>query len=266
MKMWHVLFILTLFCLSFSVQMTTPIYKNINNGGSIFLGTIGPGQTLNVEFNPWINDEKGEYKGHYDLAKAVSLPEEWSSTTSKLYGDPLQITITSSKFEKEGIYNITILIIDEDNAEGLDNISINGKVEIKHNIMEMTINPEKMETGANQPAKYFITISNLGEASDVFEVSSENIPKWPFKKYIYVSKMSSKTISYEIAEEEEETFKPTIIVRSLSSNIIESRKNISLVVHSNLMNDYKATNYGTPLFPILEEPVFALMGLISNLW
>ena len=78
--------------------------------------------------------------------------------------------------------------------------------------------------------------------------------------------MKSKTITYEIAESEEEIFTPTIVVRSLSSDIIESRKNISLVVYSNLLNDYKATNYGTPVFPILEEPIFALMGLVSNLW
>ena len=156
----YILLVLLLCSMLFSIQMLDPVSKELQTGDKIFLGTVGPGQTLNVEFNPWINDEKGEYGGHYDLARVINLPDGWSSTESKLYGDPLQITITSSKFEKEGIYNVTILIIDEDNAEGLDNITITGKVEIKYDVMEMQVNPKKIEIGANQPARYFITISN----------------------------------------------------------------------------------------------------------
>lgn len=246
--------------------MLEPISKDIGEGEEIFLGTMGPGQTLQVEFDPWIYDSKGVNVGHYDLVNTTSLPEDWKSTESKLYGDPLQLTITSSEFEEEGTYDVTINIIDEDGAEGIGDIEFIGKIKIQHDILDISVQPEKITTGANQPARYYITVVNKGSANDVFEIESENIPKWRFKKYVYIPAMSSKTVLYEIVEKEEESFKPIIVVTSTSSSIIQEEKELTLEVRTDILNDFKATNHGTPIFPILEAPIFALMGLLSNLW
>jgi hypothetical protein len=37
-------------------------------------------------------------------------------------------------------------------------------------------------------------------------------------------------------------------------------------VQPDLLSDYKAVNNGALFFPIIEAPVYALIGLLSNLW
>lgn len=266
MEFKNIVLILMVLSITFAVQMLEPVSKDLESGEEIFLGTIGPGQTLELSIDPWIYDSSGEYIAHYDLATAVELPEGWKSQQSKLYGDPLHMTITAPSDEAEGSYQIGIGVLDEDQAEEVEDLVFIGVVKVEYDIMDIDVQPQTITTGANQPAKFYITIMNKGSASDVFEVGSENIPKWSFKKYIYIPPMSSKTIVYEIVETEEETFNPIVNVVSTSSGIIKEKKNLTLEVHTDLMNDYKAVNHGTPIFPILEEVIFAFMGLLSNLW
>ncbi|MFA5049947.1 MAG: hypothetical protein WC501_02980 [Candidatus Micrarchaeia archaeon] len=261
-------YLFTLLCICsvfFPVHMVSPADTDVNWGDEIFLGKMGPGQTIYIEMNPWVYSED-EYKGHYDLMLAYDLPEGWKSTESKLYEDPMQITITSFNLEKEGTYPIKIKIIDEDGAENIGDIEFTGKIEILHDIMDVNIEPEKISTGAGQPARFYITVVNKGLASDVFEIRTENTLRWNFKKVVYVPEMSSKTIVYEIVENEQEKFNPIIIVESKSSKLIIEKHDLELDVNTNLFNDFKAVNHGTVIFPILQEPIFALMGILSNLW
>ena len=89
------LFILLCVCsVFFPVHMISPADTDVTQGNEIFLGKMGPGQTIYIEMDPWVYSGD-EYKGHYDLMLAYDLPEGWKSTESKLYEDPMQITITS---------------------------------------------------------------------------------------------------------------------------------------------------------------------------
>lgn len=267
--------ILMLISISFSVEMLEPVNKEIVPGEEIFLGTIGPGQTLQLNMNPWIYEGE-EYVAHYDLAVAEDLPDGWKSTDSKLYGDPLQVTISASEKESEGMYEVKVIIIDakkvngtvltNESAEGVHDVEFKGIIQVQHEIMDVNIEPKEIVTGANQPSKYYITITNKGSASDVFKISSNNIPKWTFEKLVYIPPKSSKTVIYEIVESEEEIFHPIITVVSTSSSIIEKEEELTFTVQSDLFSDFKAVNNGISIFPILEEPIFALMGLLSNLW
>ncbi len=254
-------------CSVYAVQLIEPVAVEIKGGETINVGTIGPGQTISIDIarRVYVGGKFGT-GGDYDLALATNLPSGWKSTESKLYDNPLQVTITAAKDAAEGKYSATVKVLDEDNKEMLGNISFTVNVNIIHDVMDLQVNPVNIETGAGQPAKFQITITNKGSASDVFELRSENVKRWIFKKYIYVAGMSSKTIPYEIAANEEETFNPKIIVESTSSSIISEEKVVTLKVSSNVLNDYEATNHGTLIFPVIEGPIYAIMGLLSNLW
>ncbi len=265
MKSKYIFVLLCVCSAFFSIEMLSPSQTQINNGDEVFLAKIGPGQTFYVEVNPWVYEGE-EYKGHYDLMEVSEIPQGWKSTSSKLYEDPMQITITSFDNEKEGTYYVKIKVIDEDNAESIGTVEFIGKIEILHDIMDVSIEPKKISAGAGQPARFYITVVNKGGASDVFEVRTEDTPRWNFIKTIYVPEFSSKTIVYEIVENEQEKITPTIVVESQSSSLIIKKQKLELDVSTNLFNDFKAVNHGTIIFPILQEPIFAMMGLLSNLW
>lgn len=259
--------IMLLLSVSFSITVVYPSVGDVKNGDVIDLGTIGPGQTVSILIDPIVKTGGlRELGGTYDQAVAVDIPKGWSSKESKLYQNPLQVTITADPNAKEGNYTAKVTVIDEFNGEELGNITFTVKVRITWDVMDFDVSPAYVNVGPGQPAKFSITITNKGSTSDVFEVSAIGPRKWEFKKPVFVPAQTSKTINYEIVGSEEETYRATINIVSLASSNIADEKNVTIFVHSDLFGDYKATNHGTLLFPIFEAPIYAIAGLLSNLF
>lgn len=256
--------------LSFALTLQSPSVAGVDDGDVIDLGTIGPGQTVSILIDPIVK-EGGIHGtgGYYDLAYADDLPRGWKSEKSELYGNvyaPLQVTITADPDTPEGNYTALVTVADEGNGEMLGNVTFTVKVRITWDVMDVDVTPEYKTVGPGQPARFGITILNKGSTSDVFEVSAEGPKRWEFTKPVFVPAESSRIIYYEIVAEEEETYKATISVVSLASRNIAEEKNVTLFVHSDLLGDYKATNNGVMVFPIFEAPIYAMAGLISNLF
>jgi hypothetical protein len=262
--------ILALFILAsvvFPLQVVEPAVKEISDGDTIFIGTIGPGQTISIGIHPkvYTGGKFGE-GGRYDYATVDKLPTGWKGKNSKLYGDPLQVEITAEKNAPEGEYTAEITVQDEDNGEKLGQVKFKVKIKIVHDVLDVDVTPTSMTVGPGQPARFAITITNKGTASDVFNVKADGVERWIFEKPVHVPKMSSKTIVYEITESEEETYFPVISVVSTSSPLIHQEQSVVFKVQPDLLSDFKATNHGILIFPIFEAPVYSLAGLISNLW
>ena len=251
----------------FAIQMIEPELMEISEGDTIDMGTMGPGQTMEIQLHPKVY-EGGIHGigGNYDRAYASSLPAGWSSKPSKLYGNPLQVTITAGSYTEEGVYIIPISVEDEGNGEELGVVTFNLKVRISEDVMDFSVYPSSKEVGIGQPARFQITINNRGNAGDTFKASAEGVSKWEFTKLVYIPPRSSKTITYEVAGFEEESYTSIITVESSSSSRVSSYRTISLNVHPDLLSDYKAINNGALLFPVIEAPIYALVGLLSNLW
>ncbi|MFA5381560.1 MAG: hypothetical protein WC356_00175 [Candidatus Micrarchaeia archaeon] len=267
MKLIAIIFIIIIGMCFASIELIEPISKNVKNGELIYLGAIGPGQTIGISFNPEIK-EGGKYGtgGFWDYIEVTTVPEEWKSSDSKLYSNPSQIEITASKNAPEGNYSSTITIFDEDNADELGNITLYLITEIKHDIMDFEVSPKTKITGANQPAVFTIKIKNKGLVQDKFEISSSDIPDWTFKKSVYVPGNSEKEILYEVVGKEKAEYDIFIKSTSESSDIITESEKVHIKIETNLISDWKATNNGLLIFPIIEAPIYSLMGLISNLF
>jgi hypothetical protein len=250
-----------------AISMVAPQAKELTNGDTVYLGEIGPGQTIEMRVNPWVTTGGlHDTGGLYDTAMVISKPNGWESTKSPLYANPMWITITADPNAVEGDYYANITIIDENYGEKLNNITFTVRIKIKWDILDMTVSPTSNIVGPNQPAIYKITITNKGAASDDYEVKSKGAKRWEFKKAVFVPSQSSRAISYEMAAGDEETYKPTITVVSRSSHNIHKEQNVTFTVRSDLFGDLKAINNGVILFPVLEAPIYALGGLISNLF
>jgi len=251
----------------FALQIVEPAVKDISDGDTVYIGTIGPGQTISIGIHPkvYTGGKFGE-GGRYDYATVEKVPTGWKGKNSKLYGDPLQVEITADKNAPEGEYTAEIAVQDEDNGEKLGQIKFKVRIKIVHDVLDTTVTPTSLTVGPGQPARFAITITNKGTASDVFLVKAEGVERWIFEKPVLVPKMSSKTIIYEITESEEETYFPKISVVSTSSPLIHQEKQVVFKVQPDLANDFKATNHGILIFPIFEAPVYSIVGLLSNFW
>ncbi len=258
---------LLLFSLVFSINIVSPVSQNVKEGDIIDLGVIGPGQTVSILIDPIVKTG-GIYGigGTYDMAVAHDLPRGWDAESSKLYQNPLQITITADPDAPEGNYSTKVTVIDEYDGEKLGNVTFTVNVRITWDVMDFDVSPTYRRVGPGQPARFSITVVNKGSTSDVFEVSATGPKKWEFKRPVFVPAKSSRTVSYEIVGNEEETYRVTLNVVSLASRNIANEKNVTMFVHSDLFGDYRATNNGVIVFPIFETPIYALAGLISNLF
>ncbi len=248
-----------------AINIISPVETEVNQKDIIDLGTIGPGQTISVLIEPEVH-KGGMYGtgGFYDYAVATALPEGWTAKDSKLYGTPLQVTITADPNAEEGYYYSSITVVDEFYGEKLDNLTFSARVTISYDVVDISIDPTYVKTGPGQPARFSITIMNKGSTGDAFEIKSEGSKRWEFKRAVFVPAESSKTIYYEIAGEEEETYKTTISVESLASSIIHDEKEVTVDVQSSIIDDIKATNNGVLIFPVFEGIVYAFLGLIAN--
>ena len=259
---------------SFAIHLVSPEVKDVKTGDVVDIGTIGPGQTVSLLIDRKVTTGgvHGE-GGLYDMAVAEDLPRGWVPKESALYQDPLQVTITADPNAPEGDYTVLIKVVDEGEGptpgttgEQLGNVTFLVKVHITYDIMDFEVSPAYMTVGPGQPARFAIRITNKGSTSDVFEVSAIGAKQWEFRKLVFVPAQTTKTIPYEIVASEEETYRSTMSVVSKASPIIADQKNVTLFVRSDLIGDYKATNNGVIVFPIFEAPVYALAGLISNLF
>jgi len=258
--------LLVFVALAGALDIKSPVQQTITNGETIDVGKIGPGQTLAVQINPSVTTGgilgNG---GNYDKAVFVNLPIKWKSEDSKLYQNPLQVTITADENATPGDYYANITVIDEQGGEELGNFTFGIKIKITWDVIDFKVSPASKIVGPGQPAQYQITITNYGAASDAFQISAGGIKKWEFTKAVFLPPKSSRTIVYEISSEEEETYHARLTAISMSSKNINAEQNVTLVVKSDLWGDMKATNHGAVLFPIVETPVYALTGLLAGI-
>jgi hypothetical protein len=253
---------------AFALEVLSPVVvNNVQENSVLELGAIGPGQTISLEINPHLK-EGGKFGqgGRYDYATVSGLPFGWKAKDSKLYGDPLQVEISADPNAEEGNYTAKVTVHDENNGESLGEISFLVQVKITRDVLDMVVSPTSQTVGSGQPARYAITITNKGTASDVFIVSTEGVDRWIFEKHVFVPAQSSKTVTYEISENEQARYVPLIKVVSTSSPIIHKEERVVFNVQSDLLSDFKATSHGIFVFPIFEAPAYAIAGLLSNLW
>lgn len=252
------------FHLLFSIQLVSPVIREISENETVYIGKIGPGQTISVEVYPKVF-EGGKFGrgGNYDYAYAWALPPKWKSTPSKIYGNPLQVSLTPPPDAKEGNYTIEINVEDEGNGELLGVYRFFVMVEITHDNLGLSVKPQKQTVGIDQPAVFTITIENKVDSGDIFIVSSQGVPGWEFSKPVYVPPRSNKSIAYEIVYSEEELFAGKIYTQSQSSPVVRQEVGFAVDVRSDFISDCKAVNRGTLLFSPFEGLIYSLAGIIG---
>lgn len=249
------------------LNVIRPVDRVVQDGSEILLGDVGPGQTVFLEANALV-ESGGKFGlgGRWDRLEITDVPEGWNSEDSLLYEQPLKARVKVAPDAADGDYVILARAVDIDGQEELGQVDLRLRVRVTRGVFAMEVEPTRVETGATQPASFTITIRNSGVASDAFEISSDGVPAWNFRKTVFVPYGTARQVQYEFASSEEGEYAPVIRVRSVSSPLVGGEKKVSLGVSTSLWSDYRATNNGLLLFPVFEQAAYSVMGLISNLF
>ncbi|MFN3909698.1 MAG: hypothetical protein ACK4J0_00495 [Candidatus Anstonellaceae archaeon] len=258
---------LNLFFAASTIKLIEPQQPEVKEYELVDYGTIGPGNTFLVKIDPIVRNSKGDFLGQWDWAEITKLPEGWKADKSKIYGNPLVMEIIAPRDAEDGVYELEIKLVDEKGQEKIGEEFVFGlQVKVDRKILETKITQESKIFGANQPAKFYIEIKNLGNAKDVFILNIKGVKEWEVEKYIYIPPKESKNIVYEINSQTPGTYELKIEVKSTSSDRIFERKKIDFLVKTDVLSEYKAVNYGVILFPLTQLPMYAIAGLIGLLF
>ena len=250
------------------IRAVSPSSLLVHSGDKVSLGTIGPGQTVSFLADPEVT-EGGIHGvgGSWDRLDVTSVPDGWVGTNSPEQVNPLHVKITAPPDAENGLYEMGVQALnrgDKEKIGGAVNFSL--LVEVSREVLEVSVTPERMEVGAGQPARYMVTIRNTGAASDVFKIYSRGVPLWDFEKRVFVPSKSEKTVAYEVVSEEEQELEVRVTVSSDSSYLLSETKKVVLKANTSLFSDYAACGHGVLLYPVIQGPVYALIGLLANLF
>jgi len=247
------------------INIADPTIQTLHNGDTVYVGVIGPGQTIPVRFDA-ITTSGGKFGvgGRWDYIEVTAVPQGWKGFNSQLHENPLQINVKADPLAPEGNYSVIATVVDENNGDLMGNLTLNLVFTVSHEVYSYTVYPEHITVGAYQPARFHININNMGNAPDTFVISTEGINTWTFKKTVYVPPKDSREVIYEVVGNDEETYSLTILIKSESTPLLQGSKNVTVDVKSDLRADYKSIVNGMLIFPITESTLYAFLGLLSN--
>ncbi len=255
------------------ISVLTPIQQSISSSNQVVnLGLVGPGQKVEVTFDRGTQQQVSYLNASYygfreavwDKANVVSMPAGWSASDSLYYETPLTVFVFVSPNASEGLYNFTVEFLNE--YQGVQPFNATFQVQVSDNVVETSLLNPVVYTSVGQPAVYTLNVQSLSSASDIFEVSAEGLPyNWQFTKTFFLPRDSNVTVYYEVVGSELKNLNFNIRVQSISSSLISSEANASLVTTSSLIQQMEGVSEGVPLFPSIEQTVYSLIGLVAGL-
>ncbi len=253
-----------------TVTLVEPV-QQVAGDSAIHLGVVGPGQTMELKFSrdtgvpAAINPTTGK-NALWDQASIVrsTLPNEWSSRDSLKYENPLTVYVTVSPDAEAGGYSFTVAFTDE--YEGTQPVTADFTVTVDpSSIFEVGLVEETASAGVGQPAVFKLIARNRGIASDTFMIKASGLPyDWQFSKTFFLPHGQEKDVYFEVVGNIQKEVPFTINVTSLSSGKITHTLTAKVVTQNTLLQEAKSTTLGLPLFPTVEQHVYALIGLVVN--
>lgn len=251
---------------SYYIKVVDPVQAQFTEEPHVVpLGVAGPGQSIDL-----IVDPTSGGPGNWEILRIdpESLPQGWSVRDSLVYESKLKAIIHIGPTTAPGQYTLKAWVEDEGNYHKMGNKTFTLTVDVSLDVFAVSVNPVEQQVGVQQPAIYYITIENKGSAGDSFEVTWSGLPlAWgvPKPRSMFIPHNSAKVVPVEIPTREPSVNKVALNVTSLSSPQLTWSRDVDLRVASSLWQDWKAAGQGGLLFPILEQPIYALLAFIANL-
>ncbi len=278
-RIQNTLIVFTLFLSFFAPSVSAsnltviePVSQTAGAGDVVDLGVVGPGQKLEVAATR-ASGEKAkniafEKEAGWDRLFVIpsELPPGWSFEDSKWYEERMHVFVTVSRDAEDGIYFFKTRAFDE--YEGVPALETTFKVTVSRDLLEAGLLEKTISVGVEQPALFYLRLKNKSSASDVFEIKVSGPPSTGVgvTRKAYLRHNSEDFIPIELFEGERGEYAVRFDVKSLSSDAINARESATLLVFTSLLHDMQAVSHGVLLFPTAEQPVYALLGLIAEIF
>lgn len=244
-----------------------PVNATLHSNQTLYLGKVGPGESFFVLANPNSTSLNGNYVNlGWDTLEAISLPTGWSSQASPLYENPMKMKITVAPSAKYGVYELTLRSVNLQNYSDLGNLTFYAYVNVTSSIFSLNVYPTTLSAGLGQPTNIYLTINNTGISDDPFIISASGLPAWNFSDEVISLHSTKNTFTYPVFINEPGVYPFNLTVASATSPLIKETYPIKFIAKESLLNDYNAIGNGIGLSPIIFEPAYAFMSLISYLY
>lgn len=250
-----------------SINITEPYPAIVPNNGSMYLGKVGPGQPFYVTAESTAINASGiPIERGWNQLNATGLPAGWVVTNSSVYSEYLTVRITPSSTAANGTYTFRLIARNFGNYSKLGIVEFTAYVNVTPDVFSLTVNPYNITTGPGEPSNIYITINNTGVSDSPFYINAQGLPAWNGTEDVIALHQTSRTFVYPIYEYEPGTYKARMYVGSTASSLVHKQANVTMVVRASVPNDYKAIGYGAAVFPVIYEPVYAVMYLLRLLF
>ncbi len=244
-----------------------PIITTLYNGGSTYLGKVGPGESFYLLANASTTNTTGSYVNlGWDTLKSIKLPTGWYAQQSPLYENPMKIRITVSPNTTNGRYSMILRAINVNNYSKLGNLTFTAYVNVTTNVFNVAVSPQKLYSGVDQPTTLHINIINTGISDDPFLIYAKGLPSWNVTDSVISLHGKSNNFTYPVFLGQPGLYHFNLTVSSSSSSLLSKSYPINFQVNTTLYNDYRAIGSGVVLSPVIFEPAYAFMSLLQNIY
>jgi hypothetical protein len=267
-----ILFILSLSMVFYSASASYllvqgPVSGLLYEGGNITLGKVGPGESFYILASATTQNQSGAIINIvWDKLQAVSLPAGWSSQPSPLYENPMKMKITVAPNTQQGSYKLLIRAVNIGNYSKLGNLTFNAYITVSNDVFSSKVSPQSLAAGIGEPVNVKVTINNTGASDDPFMINAYGLPAWNVRTEVIASHSSASTYFYPVFVNEPGVYKFNLTINSTTSSVLSNTYPMEIVVQASVLNDFSATGQGVVLSPIIYEPAYAFMLLISNIY
>jgi hypothetical protein len=239
----------------------------LQNGQSIYLGKVGPGESFYLEASASTTNATGfAINIGWDRLEAASLPTGWYSQPSLLYENPMKMKVTVPSTAQNGTYNLTIAAINVGNYSKLGNFTFSAYVNVTPNVFNLSVTPSSIQSGVDEPTNLYISINNTGISDDPFSISISGLPAWDVKEQVVALHETQSTYVYPVYVNESGSYRFNVTVVSTTSPVIARNAPVSLVAQPSLLNDYSAVGQGIILSPVIFYPSYDIMLFLSHVY
>jgi hypothetical protein len=244
-----------------------PVPALLYNNGTLNLGKVGPGESFYVLASATTANQSGAIVNiGWDELKAVKLPPGWTAEASPLYQNPMKMKITVAPYAANGTYNLTIMAVNVGNYSKLGNLTFTAYINVTPSVFSASAAPTVLATGVGQPANIKIVINNTGASDDPFLINAHGLPAWNVPTEVISTHDSAGIYLYPIFIDEPGVYHFNLTINSTTSPLLRRSFPITLTAQSSLINDFSATGQGVVLSPVIYEPAYAVMLLLSDIY
>ncbi|MDE1856137.1 MAG: hypothetical protein KGH49_02795, partial [Candidatus Micrarchaeota archaeon] len=162
------------------LQVQSPVNGTIYDGGSVFLGKVGPGESFSVIASATTTNASGGRLVNlgWNTFEAVNMPQGWIAQNSPLYENPMLLKITTPPYATNGTYRLTLRAVNIQNYSRLGNLTFTALVNVSTNVFTLNVTPTQFNIGTGQPQNLRIVINNTGISDDPFVINAAGLAGW----------------------------------------------------------------------------------------